>query len=190
LRALDADGNGWRDVLMCAQREGHPELRLHFFRNHEGGGFHDETDTVGLAGVAALDVAVADVTGDGQPDLVVVNRRSLAIYLNDGGAFHLDHEMPVDHAFRVAIGDANGDGHPDIYVMRTNGTPGPDLPDLLLLRQGTHREYETITLPIVEGVVRDDDVYAIDYDRDGRDEFLVLHGHSPHPAPLQLIKLR
>jgi hypothetical protein len=190
LRALDADGNGWRDVLMCAQREGHSELRLHFFRNHEGGGFRDATDAVGLADVAALDVAVADLTGDGQPDLVVVDRTSLAIYLNDGGTFHLDHELPVDHAFRVAIGDADGDGRPDIYVMRTTGTPGRDLPDLLLLRQGTHREYETIRLPIVEGVVRDDDVYAIDYDRDGRDEFLVLHGHSPNPAPLQLIKLR
>jgi hypothetical protein len=37
--------------------------------------------------------------------------------------------------------------------------------------------------------VRDDEVYAIDYDRDGKSEFLVLHGHSIHPAPIQLIAL-
>ena len=44
-------------------------------------------------------------------------------------------------------------------------------------------------LPTVEGTVRDDIVYPIDFDRDGRFEFLVLHGHSPHAAPMQLITL-
>ena len=79
------------------------------------------------------------------------------------------------------------DGQPDIYVMRTRNIPGPDIADLLLLREGTYREYTSIELPTVPGTVRDDEVYPIDYDRDGKSEFLVLHGHSLHPAPIQLI---
>ena len=51
-------------------------------------------------------------------------------------------------------------------------------------------DYTPIVLPTVPGAVRSDDVYPIDFDRDGRAEFLVLHGHSIHPAPIQLIKLR
>ena len=73
--------------------------------------------------------------------------------------------------------------------MRTRTVPGPDIPDLLLLSEGTYRDYTTVELPAVPGTVRDDAVYAIDYDLDGRAEFLVLHGHSLHPAPIQLIDL-
>jgi len=59
-----------------------------------------------------------------------------------------------------------------------------------LVGNGTFTDYREIVLPTVEGTVRDDDVYPIDYDQDGRSEFLVLHGHSPHAAPIQLIALR
>ena len=65
-----------------------------------------------------------------------------------------------------------------------------DIPDLLLVNNGSLGDFRPIVLPTVDGTVRDDDVYPIDYDRDGRSEFLVLHGHSPHAAPIQLIALR
>ena len=73
--------------------------------------------------------------------------------------------------------------------MRTSAVPGPDIPDVLLLRDGASLDFTAITLPTVDGTVRDDAVYAIDYDNDGRSEFLVLHGHSLHAAPIQLIAL-
>ena len=132
---------------------------------------------------------VADLTGDGQLDLVVVNPMGLVICLNDRGKFTVAHRMPMTNAFRVAVADATGDGHPDIYVMRTRNAPGPDIADLLLLSEGTYDDYTSVELPTVPGTVRDDEVYPIDYDRDGKSEFLVLHGHSIHPAPIQLIAL-
>ena len=140
-----------------------------------------------MAGIAALHAAVADLTGDGQPDLVVVNSMGLTICLNEQGKFTVAHQMLIGNAFRVAVADATGNGQPDIYVMRTRNVPGPDIADLLLLREGTYRDYTSIELPTVPGTVRDDEVYPIDYDRDGKAEFLVLHGHSLHPAPIQLI---
>jgi hypothetical protein len=190
LTTLDADANGWTDVLMCAKSNHDADQSIHLFHNDEGHGFHDITAEVGLGGIVALDAAVADMTGDGRPDLVIVNGEGLTICLNDHGNFRVAYQMPIEHAFRVAVADADGDGHPDIYVMRTSSVPGPDIPDLLLLSRGTYRDYRTITLPTVDGTVRDDDVYPIDYDRDGKWEFLVLHGHSRHPAPIQLIALR
>ncbi len=189
LATLDADTNGWADVLMCAKSPEDKVQSLHLFHNDEGEGFRDITADSGLAGIAALDAAVADLTGDGQPDLVVVNYQGLTICLNDGGKFAVGYHMPLGDAFRVAVADATGDGSSDIYVMRTLGTPGPDIPDLLLLNDGSYRDYTAIELPAVPGTVRDDAVYPIDYDRDGKAEFLVLHGHSLHAAPLQLIDL-
>src|SRR5437763_1804044 len=130
------------------------------------------------------------MNGDGQADLVVVDARGLSIYLNDGGKFREEYRLPMEHGFRLAVADADGDGRNDIYVMRTSATPGPDIADVLLLRDGSGIEFTTLMLPTVEGTVRDDAVYAVDYDNDGRSEFLVLHGHSPHAAPLQMIALR
>ncbi len=56
-----------------------------------------------------------------------------------------------------------------------------------MLSEGTYRDYTAIELPAVPGTVRDDAVYPIDHDGDGKAEFLVLHGHSLHAAPIQLI---
>jgi hypothetical protein len=190
LATLDAGDRGWTDVVMCAVRPGDEAQRVHLFHNDEGRGFVDVTADVGLADIEGRDVAVADLTGDGRPDLVIVNRTGLHVCLNEHGTFRVAYEIAVDDAFRVAVADASGDGHPDIYVMRTKGVPAADVPDLLLLSRGTHDDYEIVALPTVDGVVRDDAVYAIDYDCDGRSEFLVLHGHSPHAAPIQLIGLR
>src|SRR6266699_195254 len=65
-------------------------------------------------------VAVADLNGDGKPDLVVANfdDNTLSVLLGNGdGTFQAAQNYLVDSApVFVAVGDLNGDGKPDLAV--------------------------------------------------------------------------
>ena len=78
-------------------------------------------------GCGALAVAVADVSGDGKPDIMIGNDSQncegtdglVSVLLGNGdGSFQpattYDTGGPV--AFSVGVGDINGDGHPDLAV--------------------------------------------------------------------------
>jgi hypothetical protein len=73
----------------------------------------------------AIDVAVADLNGDGKPDLVVANLEpapsgSVSVLLQDparpGVFLAATSYQGFGQPLAVAIGDLNGDGHPDIAV--------------------------------------------------------------------------
>src|SRR5882724_1891225 len=84
--------------------------------------------TYGTGGVTAFSVAVADVSGDGKPDLVVANEcmsssnctnGSVSVLLGNGdGTFQtgVTYNTGGFHADSVAVGDVNGDGKPDLVV--------------------------------------------------------------------------
>jgi len=86
----------------------------------------------GSGGIGAMSVTVADVNGDGTPDLVVANwcvlgnvcaSSSVAVLLGEGnGTFRaaMTYSSGGVNSDSVAVADLNGDGKPDIVVANLN----------------------------------------------------------------------
>jgi hypothetical protein len=88
------------------------------------GSVHEPAGSPFVAGHLPNDIAIADMNGDGNPDLVIADHQSpfLTILLGDGkGGFHSAPGSPVDvhshpHPHGVVAADFDGDGHPDVVT--------------------------------------------------------------------------
>jgi hypothetical protein len=126
--AADFDGNGLLDLAVCDFYY-QPKARfgVRIFRNLGGFLFEEVTEKCGIPGGTAFPgVAIADLNGDGWPDLFLTAADGAnRLLLNDGkGKFR---QAPSEvFAWKglgkenllagVAIADVNGDGLPDILV--------------------------------------------------------------------------
>jgi hypothetical protein len=127
----DVNGDGKPDLLVTNQCASEPGIDC---TNGsvgvllgKGDGTFEPAVTYSSGGYVAFSVAVADVNGDGKPDLVVANLGSLnypyygtvAVLLGKGdGTFEpaVAYDSGGLDAMSVAIADVNRDGKPDIIV--------------------------------------------------------------------------
>jgi VCBS repeat protein len=181
--AVDYNGDGWPDLLVGGDVGG-----LHLYKNDQGRGFTDVSSILG-GSTAAVDAGMADVNHDSRPDLITLTSATLAERLQRAdGTFAPPQTILTLHAgMSLAIGDVNSDHNPDIYVVGGR-TANANAPDYLLLGNATGG---FTGKPVPETTVGyGDRVYALDYNRDGLTDFLVLNGGGDNanvPGPIQLL---
>jgi len=204
LSALDFDGDGLLDLLMCERYYGAVNTGPALYRNKGGHQFEGVASSAGLPEkLSGLGVAAADLNGDTWPDVVLTEGSGdHRIYLNDGKgkfkeltsarqALRWDPPTNEDSPAGVAIGDVNRDGLPDIVIGHHYKQPWrkPE-PIRLYLHRGIkdgNPTFEDITSaaglePIA---MKAPHVEIQDFDNDGLPDIYVsivkFKGAAPHP---------
>jgi hypothetical protein len=174
----DYDRDGRQDLLLCGRH------RLFLFRRRPAR-FVDVRERVNLPPMRATAARFADLDDDRRLDLVIATREMLEVRLQrwDHTFGRVVARHGLLHGHGVAVGDPDGDGDTDLYVVEgCVGRENQD--DWLLLNDGTGERFARRRVrPVATGC--GDTAAAGDFDRDGKDEFVVLNGGG-REQPLDL----
>jgi hypothetical protein len=183
VEASDVDGDGDEDLVYCTQYGfGGRAPGLRFMRN-EGGVLKDRTKRLEIGQIGDIDVAFADVTGDGRKDLIQLAPTRLRVSKWTSAGYRRIYELALTDAWAVAAGDASGDKRADIYVVR--GNDRENKPDRLLVSKNRGTKFRSVKIPQTK-YGRADDVFVLDYDKNGLKDFVVLNGRT-RKGPVQLL---
>ena len=178
-QAADYDDDGDPDLLVC----GYKQMKL--YRN-DGATFTDAT-TPAIAGFYK-DAQLVDLGGSSRLDLVQLKAKTLVVKLWNGRRFSASYSSSLSAGETLASGDFEGDGDNDLYVVRTCAS-GANQPDLNYLNSGSGTAFSRLQL--AAGVAGcGNTVERIDYNGDGRDDFIVLNGKQKKEGPVQLYTWR
>ena len=145
----------------------------------------DVTARTGIPVANVVDAVIADVNRDHMPDIIQITPWELRIWIRRGGRYVPGYHRTLTSAVAVAAGDVNGDGAADLYVAQ--GTGDKQVPDLMLLNSGGGWRFRSMPIPQAR-TGSAEAVVALDHDRNGLTDFLVLNGRgSLRAGPVQLI---
>ena len=132
----DLNGDGKPDLIVANKGTyGHPGSVSVLLGN--GDGTFQAPMNYNLGGYP-VSVAVADVNGDGRPDIIVANLIDVAVLLgNSDGTFSARRALTLySTGFlqpnSVAVADVNGDGRPDLVVTYSGSMSKPGNVSVLL----------------------------------------------------------
>src|SRR5438477_1086500 len=130
LAAGDVDGDGWCDLFFAGL-----ENQSALYRNLGNWQFKDITQEAGLTNVVrdATGVALVDIDGDGDLDLIVNSvGNGTWIYLNDGKGRFTPSDQVLNQrqgGTSLALADVDGDGDLDLYVANYRASTIRDQPN-------------------------------------------------------------
>jgi hypothetical protein len=123
----DVNGDGKPDLIFT--NPGPDNFGAIVLLGNGNGTFQKPTEFITGPGVSVA-VAVADINGDGKPDLVVANNLSntVSVLLGNGdGTFQAPNAFSAGaYPKAVAVVDVNGDGKPDLVVANNRSGVGPN----------------------------------------------------------------
>jgi len=163
ITALDYDNDGWLDLVAAGETASRAELRL--FRNLGASGWADVTKDVHLDAVKLTQpraIAVADINGNGNSDLVVTQLGAAAVFLLGEGAnqhswMHIDLKALNDN--KSAIGTKvelyAGALYQKWEVQGASGYLGQNAPSILA-GLDTEKNAEVVRLLWPTGVPQDE----------------------------------
>lgn len=172
---IDIDGDGDQDVLITGYTLAHQRVAK-LYKN-EGNSVFTEVQGTPFTPVNYSSVAVSDVDGDGDQDILIsgyanANQRITQLFLNNGnGIFTLSvNSFENLSSGDVAFADVNNDGFPDIFITGDKEEEQPV--SQLYLNDGTGSY--TLSTSTFQGVSNSAIAFA-DVDNDG-DQDLVITG--------------
>lgn len=157
----DFDGDGDLDIVVVSEDDRVNEL----YFNDGSGRFTDEGHRLPVQGTTN-GVVVADLTGDGFPDILLANNGQDTFLVNDGEGNFVDEtaeRLPRsgDVTQDLELGDVDGDGDMDLVVANEG-------PNALHLNDGEGRfEADTTRIPMREAPEETREADFGDVDGDG-----------------------
>ena len=163
--AADLNGDGALDLVL-ASHEGAEGNRIAVVLGRGDGTFGPERILHNDLAPMMSSVAVADVDGDGRPDVIVAGtdfrgNGYLLTYKGGGdGDFFRSSFLAVPSMFSLVVGDFNGDGKPDVA-----GVSQENMLVFVGRGDGTFASSQTIAFPKDQPAFT---LVAADFDGDGR----------------------
>jgi hypothetical protein len=131
----DVNGDGFPD--MAVANTNHVPSRLYLTNGAPLTSGNYSTIQIGTDLGYGQDVKIADVNGDGKPDLILAytvaetsttDPSGIVIYLNNGTSNPFNNVTPLrllvgQSVEAIAIADLNGDGKPDLVAVVSNSSP-------------------------------------------------------------------
>ena len=165
----DIDGDGELELVVANYRAGFEHDTDSFLYRRRGSGFAVDTP-LRLPTHDAMQVALADLDGDGMREVIFAGGNEVRIFWNRGGRIAADActVLPVEGtwtmfaegACRVAAADVDGDGRDELLIVAQNGVQIRSTDALDQVRQLLPLTYCTW-------------LHAADLDGDGRIDLIV-----------------
>lgn len=164
----DIDGDRLNDVVFPCR----DDCQSRVFRNQN---LEGEGKPWGPPSASIRATAVADLNGDGHPDIAACPEKlGCFVYFNDGrGNFSpgVQFQKPQALPYSMAAGDLNGDGRPDLVVGYV------DAPGVVYLNDGSGQHFDAHPFGDGRGAI-----YGMaigDLNKDGRPDVVVARSDAP-----------
>ncbi|HEV2703870.1 MAG TPA: VCBS repeat-containing protein [Steroidobacteraceae bacterium] len=182
----DLTGNGSQDLVVANITTG--TLAVFMETSPTSGTYPTKATTINVGG-QPNDVQIADLNGDGLPDLIVADNTGKVTYLiqnaSSPGTFATGVSLPITNpaitaegsafstrAISVAVGDLNGDGLPDLAV--TSFDINGDYGQLTLYFQDPAHPGTFLATPqVINTFCEPSQVKIADIDKDGSNDLAI-----------------